>query len=147
MFPEDLGRHRRGILFRIFAYGVQRYIIKMIIKQKKRLFLFLTDEKYTNMFQMPVFCDLTWERLSNLSYNHLYFFKNLLGHCDIGDRSEQIHTQTLIPQVIEELRKLGREDIMVIASGVIPAQDYDFLYKAFLATLRMNAQDEHGAPP
>ncbi|MFC2097096.1 methylmalonyl-CoA mutase [Bacteroidota bacterium] len=36
----------------------------------------------------------------------------------------------LIPQVIEELRKLGREDIMVIAGGVIPHQDYDFLYNA-----------------
>ncbi len=38
--------------------------------------------------------------------------------------------KTLIPQVIEELKKLGREDIMVIAGGVIPAQDYEFLYKA-----------------
>ena len=38
--------------------------------------------------------------------------------------------KTLIPQVIEELKKLGREDIMVTAGGVIPAQDYDFLYKA-----------------
>ena len=38
--------------------------------------------------------------------------------------------KTLIPQVMEELRKLGREDIMVIAGGVIPAQDYDFLYDA-----------------
>lgn len=38
--------------------------------------------------------------------------------------------KTLIPAVIEELRKLGREDIMVIAGGVIPAQDYDFLYKS-----------------
>ena len=37
--------------------------------------------------------------------------------------------KTLIPQVIGELKKLGREDIMVIAGGVIPAQDYDFLYK------------------
>ena len=36
----------------------------------------------------------------------------------------------LIPQVIAELKKLGREDIMVIAGGVIPQQDYDFLYKA-----------------
>lgn len=36
----------------------------------------------------------------------------------------------LIPQVIEELKKLDRDDIMVIAGGVIPAQDYDFLYKA-----------------
>ena len=38
--------------------------------------------------------------------------------------------KTLVPQVIEELKHLGREDIMVIAGGVIPAQDYDFLYKA-----------------
>jgi methylmalonyl-CoA mutase len=38
--------------------------------------------------------------------------------------------KTLIPQVIAELKKYGREDIMVIAGGVIPQQDYDFLYKA-----------------
>ncbi len=38
--------------------------------------------------------------------------------------------KTLIPQVIEELKKYGREDIMVIAGGVIPQQDYDFLYNA-----------------
>lgn len=38
--------------------------------------------------------------------------------------------KTLIPQVIDELKKYGREDIMVIAGGVIPQQDYDFLYKA-----------------
>lgn len=38
--------------------------------------------------------------------------------------------KTLVPQVIEELKKLGREDIMVIAGGVIPHQDYDALYEA-----------------
>ena len=38
--------------------------------------------------------------------------------------------KTLIPTVIAELKKLGREDIMVIAGGVIPAQDYQFLYDA-----------------
>ena len=38
--------------------------------------------------------------------------------------------KTLVPQVIGELKKLGREDIMVIAGGVIPVQDYEFLYKA-----------------
>ena len=38
--------------------------------------------------------------------------------------------KTLVPQVIEELKKLGREDIMVIVGGVIPSQDYEFLYKA-----------------
>jgi methylmalonyl-CoA mutase len=37
---------------------------------------------------------------------------------------------TLVPQVIEELRKLGRGDILVIVGGVIPPQDYDFLYKS-----------------
>ena len=36
--------------------------------------------------------------------------------------------KTLVPAVIAELKKLGREDIMVIAGGVIPAQDYKFLY-------------------
>ncbi len=43
--------------------------------------------------------------------------------------------KTLVPQVIEELKKLGREDIMVTAGGVIPAQDYDFLYKAGVAAI------------
>ncbi len=38
--------------------------------------------------------------------------------------------KTLVPQVIEELKKLGRDDIMVIAGGVIPHQDYQFLYDA-----------------
>ena len=38
--------------------------------------------------------------------------------------------KTLVPQVIAELKKLGREDIMVVAGGVIPAQDYEFLYRA-----------------
>jgi methylmalonyl-CoA mutase len=38
--------------------------------------------------------------------------------------------KTLIPQVIEELKTLGRDDIMVIAGGVIPSQDYEFLYNA-----------------
>ncbi len=43
--------------------------------------------------------------------------------------------KTLVPQVIEELKKLGREDILVIVGGVIPAQDYDFLYKAGAAAI------------
>lgn len=43
--------------------------------------------------------------------------------------------KTLVPQVIEELKKLGRPDIIVIAGGVIPAQDYDFLYKAGVAAI------------
>ena len=43
--------------------------------------------------------------------------------------------KTLVPQVIEELKKLGREDILVIAGGVIPAQDYDYLFKAGVAAV------------
>lgn len=43
--------------------------------------------------------------------------------------------KTLVPQVIEELKKLGREDIIVVAGGVIPAQDYDFLYRAGVAAI------------
>ena len=38
--------------------------------------------------------------------------------------------KTLVPQVIEELKKYGREDIMVIVGGVIPAQDYEYLFEA-----------------
>jgi len=37
--------------------------------------------------------------------------------------------KTLIPQLSEELKKLGREDIMIVVGGVIPPQDYDFLYE------------------
>ena len=41
--------------------------------------------------------------------------------------------KTLVPQVIAELKKMGREDIMVICGGVIPHQDYQFLYDAGVA--------------
>ncbi|MDR0795629.1 MAG: methylmalonyl-CoA mutase [Tannerella sp.] len=43
--------------------------------------------------------------------------------------------KTLIPQIIEALKRSGRPDILVIAGGVIPAQDYDFLYKAGVAAI------------
>ena len=46
----------------------------------------------------------------------------------IGMSSLAAGHKTLLPQLIEELKKRGREDIMVIVGGVIPAQDYDFLY-------------------
>ncbi len=38
--------------------------------------------------------------------------------------------KTLVPQVLEALKKYGRQDIMVIVGGVVPKQDYDFLYEA-----------------
>jgi methylmalonyl-CoA mutase len=43
--------------------------------------------------------------------------------------------KTLVPQVISELSALGREDILVVVGGVIPPQDYDFLYKAGTAAI------------
>lgn len=43
--------------------------------------------------------------------------------------------KTLVPQVIAELKKLGREDIMVVVGGVIPHQDYQFLYDAGAAAI------------
>ena len=53
----------------------------------------------------------------------------------VGASSLAAGHKTLIPQLIEELRKLGRDDIMVVAGGVIPTQDYDFLYKAGVAAI------------
>ncbi len=48
----------------------------------------------------------------------------------VGVSSLAAGHKTLVPQLIEELKKLGRGDIMVIVGGVIPPKDYDFLYKA-----------------
>lgn len=53
----------------------------------------------------------------------------------VGMSSLAAGHKTLLPQLMEELKKLGREDIMVIAGGVIPPQDYDFLYKAGAACI------------
>ena len=47
----------------------------------------------------------------------------------VGMSSLAAGHKTLMPQLIEELKKRGREDIMVVIGGVIPAQDYDFLYE------------------
>lgn len=46
----------------------------------------------------------------------------------IGISSLAAGHKTLLPQLVEELKKLNREDIIVVIGGVIPAQDYDFLY-------------------
>lgn len=43
--------------------------------------------------------------------------------------------KTLVPQTIEALRQLGREDILVVVGGVIPTQDYDFLYEKGVAAV------------
>jgi methylmalonyl-CoA mutase len=48
----------------------------------------------------------------------------------VGMSSLAAGHKTLLPQLVEELKKLNREDIMVVIGGVIPAQDYQFLYDA-----------------
>ena len=53
----------------------------------------------------------------------------------VGMSSLAAGHKTLLPQLVEELRKRGRGDIMVIAGGVIPAQDYDFLYSQGAAAI------------
>ncbi len=47
----------------------------------------------------------------------------------VGASSLAAGHKTLVPQLINELKKIGREDIMVIAGGVIPPKDYQFLYE------------------
>jgi methylmalonyl-CoA mutase len=47
----------------------------------------------------------------------------------VGVSSLAAGHKTLVPQIIAELKKLGREDIVVVVGGVIPAQDYDELYR------------------
>lgn len=51
----------------------------------------------------------------------------------VGASSLAAGHKTLVPQLIEELGKLGRPDILVVAGGVIPQQDYDFLFKSGVA--------------
>ena len=46
----------------------------------------------------------------------------------VGMSSLAAGHKTLLPQLVDELKKLGREDILVVVGGVIPAQDYQFLY-------------------
>ncbi|MEJ0032952.1 MAG: methylmalonyl-CoA mutase family protein [Bacteroidota bacterium] len=48
----------------------------------------------------------------------------------VGASSLAAGHKTLVPDLIEALKKIGRGDILVVAGGVIPQQDYDFLYKA-----------------
>jgi len=51
----------------------------------------------------------------------------------VGVSSQAAGHKTLVPELIAELKKQGAEDIMVICGGVIPQQDYDFLYQAGVA--------------
>ncbi|HEY9105073.1 MAG TPA: methylmalonyl-CoA mutase, partial [Roseateles sp.] len=48
----------------------------------------------------------------------------------IGVSSQAAGHKTLVPHLIEELAKQGGSEVLVVVGGVIPAQDYDFLYDA-----------------
>jgi methylmalonyl-CoA mutase len=51
----------------------------------------------------------------------------------VGVSSLAAGHKTLVPRLIEELRELDRDDILVVVGGVIPPQDYEFLYQAGVA--------------
>jgi methylmalonyl-CoA mutase len=53
----------------------------------------------------------------------------------VGCSSQAAGHKTLVPELIAELRKLGADDIIVVAGGVIPKQDYDFLYEQGVAAI------------
>jgi methylmalonyl-CoA mutase len=53
----------------------------------------------------------------------------------IGVSSQAAGHKTLVPQLIEELKKQGGSEVLVVVGGVIPAQDYDFLRKAGVAAI------------
>ena len=53
----------------------------------------------------------------------------------VGVSSQAAGHKTLVPQLIEELREAGADDVLVVCGGVIPPQDYDFLRDAGVAAV------------
>lgn len=53
----------------------------------------------------------------------------------VGVSSQAAGHKTLVPALIEELRLLGAEEKLIVCGGVIPHQDYDFLYKTGVAAI------------
>ena len=51
----------------------------------------------------------------------------------VGVSSLAAGHKTLVPQLIDELKRVNRSDILVVVGGVIPPQDYEFLYQAGVA--------------
>ena len=96
---------------------------------------------FLHIFQINVFLfsfldirckvvDLEWWVLQNRSCYPTGFWAVENDVHVLGISSLAAGHKTLVPQMIEELRKMGREDILVIAGGVIPVQDYQSLYDA-----------------
>ena len=74
------------------------------------------------------------------SEESLFNFSEILNSVEndvhiLGISSLAAGHKTLVPQVIAELKNYGREDIMVIVGGVIPAQDYDYLFERKVAAV------------
>lgn len=55
-------------------------------------------------------------------------------HC-VGVSSLAAGHKTLVPELVKALKEMGRSDILVITGGVIPPQDYEFLYKSGVASI------------
>ena len=53
----------------------------------------------------------------------------------VGISSLAAGHKTLVPQLIEALKKIGRGDIMTVVGGVIPPQDHDFLYQSGVVSI------------
>ena len=53
----------------------------------------------------------------------------------IGVSSQAAGHKTLVPQLIDELKKQGGGEVMVVVGGVVPAQDYEFLKKAGVSAI------------
>jgi methylmalonyl-CoA mutase len=53
----------------------------------------------------------------------------------VGVSSLAAGHKTLVPQLIEELRRFSRDDILVVVGGVIPPQDYEFLHQSGVAAI------------
>ena len=86
--------------------------------------------KYLQADKRVFFYERTRNILSLLEKN-IQDFENAVDNDVhiVGMSSLAAGHKTLMPQLVEELKKRGREDIMVVIGGVIPAQDYDYLYE------------------
>ena len=82
-----------------------------------------------NNYENPkrVLIYVIYENQAHLQAYKLFFLEAL---ANLSDKVLIVLNSPLPDQDVEELKKYGREDIMVIVGGVIPAQDYQFLFDA-----------------
>ena len=103
------------------------YIIKTSFIFNPKFNFLVMINRYSGCIWMLDDLQLKW-------LNNKYFcFRKNPGH--LGFPSLLQSHKTLIPAIVEELKELGRNDIMVICGGVIPTQDYKYLYDAGAAAI------------